>query len=167
MKIQTKKIRPHSYHVIEIPVAAHVKRVLLKTEKVDLDGHFHFCENSVLGEALANISAELPFEDAGRVPGDIITVKVSQRLWNRFCKWESYQVLRMGVFYEKIVQRIMCAWIDAYWYQGGSQQAAIEAIFDHFQLEEEEYSREALMELYKRLRTIPPKPRARRWRKRA
>lgn len=145
--------------IIQVPVATYVRRVLEKDTPPDPDGAIHIRENSWAGGALSHIQAELPFASRD-VRREHVKLKISHRLAARYRHWQGPELYQLGAFYERCAQRILCAWIDCAVAFGHTQTDCIERAYHFFDIGEDDYPRENLVQLYKERRMTPVRQRA-------
>jgi hypothetical protein len=139
--------------IIEVPVSTYVRRILEKDSQTDEDGCIRIYENSLPGQSLVQVVAELPFPAIKRPPRETIRLKVSERLFHRYYQWSGDELYRLGAFYERVAQRIMCAWLDAGKAMGFTQVGAAQKLYEHYGIDEWDYPRDNLIQLYKTHRT--------------
>lgn len=145
----------HAFKILEIPCRNWVARVLTAYEEADDDGCIYLRENTLEGQSLSHVQAELPFRDdttelISRM--ETVKVKVSQRLYYRYHQWMGSEVFNLGNFYEKIAQRLLMAWIDAGRAFGQTQKDSVLKFYEEFGIDQEEYPVLNAIQLYKKHR---------------
>jgi hypothetical protein len=143
--------------IIEVPIAAFAKKVLLKSEALDDDGAIKINENTLPGKSLLCIDVELPFPDLSKITFDTVKLKVSTRIASRYKRWQGSELNDLGAYYEKVAQKIIMSMLDMAVLLNYPQKDSLDLIYSHFGFEEWDYERESLLQLYKLQRTTLPR----------
>lgn len=142
MGVYRKNTPPHR---VRIPVLPYVKKVLLHEygpEPISVMGY------SILGKYLSAFPLDFPNEEHDEKSyGEEVTFHISSNLYPHFKKYET--LFQAGYYFEKVVQRMLLAHIEAQHRLGGKILDAIEDWYDMYGIEEDDLRMDAVYELWK------------------
>jgi hypothetical protein len=150
MSIITTSISTTREHrIIEVPVMGYVAKIIRKQYG---DGVVHACHNTLLGRSIANIFADVPDEiqfPERPLPADKIKVEMNYRVARFYNRWKLHPAVELGIFYEKVVQRMMVTHVMAQVRCHITIDAAIDDFFTLYDLDEDDdYARASALQLY-------------------
>ena len=138
--------------VIDVPVLPHVACVL---RKLHGKGIIDVNHNTLIGKVVANCFMEVPdeFEFPERpLSYDKVQIGLNYRIYRFYKRWNMYKVLELGIFYEKIVLRMMVSHIIGQTRMGATIKSAIDDFFDLYDIDESDYARKAATDFYNRFK---------------
>jgi hypothetical protein len=155
MQESNAAIMPHNANetlTLDVPVREFTRNILLRSEGESLStGVIKLTESDLAGKALICYQAEIGFDmQLPQLPGATIRLQLSHRLYHQFYKWNKADgLLVLGSFYEKVAMRTLHSWLDCAVALSMPKQRALDAAYEHFEIDEWMLPQENVLQLYK------------------
>jgi hypothetical protein len=132
---------------IEVPVLPYVAKVM---RRLYGNGVIHACHNTLRGKAIASLFADLPDElpfPERPLNTEKVRVELNYRIARIYSKWSLNKGVELGLYYEKVVQRMMLSHIVAQVRCGSTIVASIDDFFKLYDIDEDDYPRDIALNL--------------------